>query len=202
MIKSLTRASLLALFSTTIFAAAAIAPPLASADWKGEITPGAEQPAGQAMASGFADEKGLILIPVPAQVGGIEEVNFRGTGAVRILVTDVSDRDMQIWQETPPDTGLQLKIRTVREATNILHDVSLQRVDQTGAVMDDLWLVTIPATDGDVKARVMLTGSFDCLGTICNGPQNGELLFSLKVLAPSLAHPFQRGTYIPNRGLR
>ena len=157
---------------------------------------------GRQWQAGLPTRKGLILIPVPAQVGGIEEVNFSGTGAVRILVTDVSDRDMQIWQETPPDTGLQLKIRTVREATNILHDVSLQRVDQTGAVMDDLWLVTIPATDGDVKARVMLTGSFDCLGTICNGPQNGELLFSLKVLAPSLAHPFQRGTYIPNRGLR
>ncbi len=67
MTKSLARASLLALFSTTIIAAAAIAPPPASADWVGEIDPGAEQPAGQAEASGFADENGHIFIPTPAQ---------------------------------------------------------------------------------------------------------------------------------------
>lgn len=184
MIKSLTRARLLALFGATIFAAAAMAPPPASADWVGEIAPGVEQPAGQAQASGFADENGLIFIPTPAQAGEIAEAIFLGTGAAKIFVSDISDGGIQILQQTPPETGLKLTIRTDRESTTPFHFISLQRVDRTGEVIDDFLLVSLHGPDGDAKTIVKLTGSFDCLGTICDGPQDGELSFSLEVLAP------------------
>ncbi|MCZ6589129.1 MAG: hypothetical protein O7B24_14395 [Alphaproteobacteria bacterium] len=180
MIKSLTRASLLALFSTSIFAAAAIAPPPASADWLGEIAPAAEQPAGQAQASGFADENGLISIPTPAQVGDTEEAVFRGSGAVKIAV---SDGTMLIVEETPPLTGLQLSIRTGRGSNYPFHAISFTRVDRTGAVVENFSTFMAHYTDG-VSASVEMTGSFVCSGTICDGPQDGKLSFRLKVLAP------------------
>ena len=186
MIKSLTRVCLSALFSTTIFAAAAIAPPPASADWVGEIDPGAEQPAGQAEASGFADENGHFFIPTPAQEGEIAEVIFRGSGAIKVAVIAGTT-----WfvHEAPDQTGLQLTITTSRVSAPphapipiISHDISLRRVDPTLAVMQQLFIVTTSATDG-VLASVVLTGTFDCSGTICDGPQDGKLSFGLEVRA-------------------
>ncbi len=185
MIKSLTRARLLALFGATIFAAASMAPPPASADWVGEIDPDDKQSLAWAQASGFADENGRIHIPTPAQVGDVEKnVIFRGSGAILVLVTDMPDQDIQIGQETPPETSLRLTIETGRHSdATAYHSIALQRVDRTGEMMGDLLTVNISGTDG-VSAFVKLTGSFDCSGTICDGPQNGKLSFSLKVLAP------------------
>ena len=190
MIKSLTRARLSALFSTTIFAAAAMAPPPASADWVGEIAPGAEQPAGQAQASGFADENGRILIPTPALVGDIEEdifpfseeAIFRGFGAVSIAL---SDGTLLITGQTRRLRGLRLSIRTtgLGQTTAPFHSIRLERADRYGTVMDQHLSVFFAfLTEGD-SASVELTGSFVCSGTICDGPQDGKLSFRLEVLA-------------------
>lgn len=179
MIKSLTRVSLLALFSTNIFAAAAIAPPPASADWKGEIAPGAERPAGQAQASGFADQNGLILIPTPAQVGDIEEAIFHGIGAVSIAV---SNDTTLIIEETLPLSGLQLTISTGRGSTGPFHTLSFDKVDRTGAEVEP-FLSFVALLDEGGSASVEMTGSFVCSGSICDGPQDGKLSFSLEALA-------------------
>ena len=64
------------------------------------LPPGAERPAGQAQASGFADQNGLILIPTPAQVGDIEEAIFHGIGAVSIAVSN--DTTLIIEETLPP----------------------------------------------------------------------------------------------------
>ena len=180
MIKSLTRASLLALFSTSIFAAAAIAPPPVSADWIGEIAPAAEQPAGQAQASGFADEYGLISIPTPAQVGDTEEVIFLGNGTVSI---SVSNGINLIIDETLPLTRLELFIRASRASTSPFHSILVTRIDPTGTSEQQQFTAVAFLPEGG-SASVEMTGTFDCSGTICDGRQEGTLSFRLEVLAP------------------
>lgn len=181
MIKFLTRVSLLALFSTTIFAAAAIAPPPASADWVGEIAPGAEQPAGQAQESRFADANGRIFIPTPTQAGETAEVTFLGSGTVSIAVSDGTNLTTE---ETPPLGRIRLSIRTDRTSTSTTHGISFTTLDRTAEGREQLLTVFWAHFPEGGSASVEMTGSFVCSGTICDGPQDGKLSFSLEILAP------------------